>query len=109
MRPSRLFPRSAPTASHAALPPAASPRCVRARAGQVWDVDKGEEMLTSGALGCAATAVHFSPDGARIAFGCNIGAYFGGIASTSLHGWLWFVAAFLWSSVGTKLRPSFGL
>ncbi len=47
--------------------------------------------------------------GARIAFGCNIGAYFGGIASTSLHGWLWFVAAFLGSSVGTKLRPSFGL
>ena len=27
--------------------------------------------------------------GARIAFGCNIGAYFGGIASFSLHGWLW--------------------
>ena len=32
-------------------------------------MDKGEEMLTSGALGCAATAVHFSPDGARIAMG----------------------------------------
>jgi len=32
-------------------------------------VDKGEDMLTSGALGCAATAVHFSPDGARIAMG----------------------------------------
>lgn len=47
--------------------------------------------------------------GARIAFGCNIGAYFGGIASTSLHGWLWFVAAFAGSSIGTRLRPWFGL
>jgi len=47
--------------------------------------------------------------GARIAFGCNIGAYFGGIASTSLHGWLWFVAAFAGSAVGTRIRPFFGL
>ncbi len=47
--------------------------------------------------------------GARIAFGCNIGAYFGGIGSTSLHGWLWFVAAFAGSSLGTRLRPLFGL
>ena len=31
--------------------------------------------------------------GARIAFGCNIGAYFGGIASFCLHGWLWGVTA----------------
>ena len=47
--------------------------------------------------------------GARIAFGCNIGAYFGGIGSTSLHGWLWFVAAFAGSFLGTRLRPYFGL
>ena len=47
--------------------------------------------------------------GARIAFGCNIGAYFGGIGSTSMHGWLWFASAFLGSSLGTKLRPVFGL
>ncbi len=47
--------------------------------------------------------------GARIAFGCNIGAYFGGISSTSLHGWLWFVAAFVGSSLGSRLRPRFGL
>ncbi|PCJ26689.1 MAG: hypothetical protein COA96_04755 [SAR86 cluster bacterium] len=47
--------------------------------------------------------------GARIAFGCNIGAYFGGISSTSLHGWLWFVCAFAGSTLGTKLRPYFGL
>ena len=42
--------------------------------------------------------------GARIAFGCNIGAYVGGIASTSLHGWLWGVAALLGTPVGLRLR-----
>ena len=47
--------------------------------------------------------------GARIAYGCNIGAYFSGIASSSLHGWLWFVAAFAGSAIGTRLRPWFRL
>jgi uncharacterized protein len=47
--------------------------------------------------------------GARIAYGCNIGAYFGGISSTSLHGWLWFIAAFVGSTLGTRLRPYFGM
>ena len=47
--------------------------------------------------------------GARIAFGCNIGAYFSGIGSTSLHGWLWFLSAFVGSILGTKLRPWFDL
>lgn len=47
--------------------------------------------------------------GARIAFGCNIGAYFSGISSTSMHGWLWFVAAFAGSILGTRMRPMFGL
>jgi hypothetical protein len=47
--------------------------------------------------------------GARLAFGCNIGAYFSGIASASLHGWVWFVAAMAGSVLGTRLRPLFGL
>jgi uncharacterized membrane protein YedE/YeeE len=47
--------------------------------------------------------------GARLAYGCNIGAYFSGIASASVHGWLWLVAAFLGSVLGTYLRPWFGL
>jgi uncharacterized membrane protein YedE/YeeE len=47
--------------------------------------------------------------GARIAYGCNIGAYFSGIASGSLHGWLWLPAAFAGNVVGTTLRPFFGL
>jgi len=47
--------------------------------------------------------------GARLAFGCNIGAFFSGISSTSMHGWLWFLAAFLGSTLGTRMRPYFGL
>ena len=47
--------------------------------------------------------------GARLAFGCNIGAYFSGIASGSLHGWIWFAFGFLGSIVGVALRPRFGM
>jgi magnesium-transporting ATPase (P-type) len=47
--------------------------------------------------------------GARLSFGCNIGALFSGIASGSLHGWLWLVAAFAGSIAGIWLRPLFGL
>lgn len=47
--------------------------------------------------------------GARIAYGCNIGAFFSGISSGSLHGWLWLVAAFAGNTVGTMFRPFFGL
>ncbi|QYO75102.1 YeeE/YedE family protein [Devosia salina] len=47
--------------------------------------------------------------GARLSFGCNIGALFSGIATGSLHGWLWFAAAFVGSWVGVWARPLFGL
>ncbi len=47
--------------------------------------------------------------GARMAFGCNVGAYFSGIASTSLHGWLWIAFAILGTFVGVRLRPFFRL
>jgi uncharacterized membrane protein YedE/YeeE len=47
--------------------------------------------------------------GARLSFGCNIGALFSGIATGSLHGWLWFAAAFVGSFAGVWLRPFFGL
>ena len=42
--------------------------------------------------------------GARLAFGCNIGALLGGIASGSLHGWVWLVAGFTGSAVGVRIR-----
>ncbi|MDB5595731.1 MAG: hypothetical protein JWM36_2692 [Hyphomicrobiales bacterium] len=82
-----------------------------------------------GALLAAALAGRFSPKttisarsaaaavvgglllgyGARLAYGCNIGAYFSGIASGSLHGWAWMVAAFFGNVLGTRVRPFFGL
>jgi uncharacterized membrane protein YedE/YeeE len=80
-----------------------------------------------GALAAASLAGRFAPNfniplksvvaavigglmlgyGARLAFGCNIGAYFSGIASGSLHGWVWLVAAFAGNMLGVKLRPVF--
>jgi uncharacterized membrane protein YedE/YeeE len=47
--------------------------------------------------------------GARLAYGCNIGAFFSGIASTSLHGWVWIVAAVIGNLIGVRLRPLFRL
>jgi uncharacterized membrane protein YedE/YeeE len=47
--------------------------------------------------------------GARIGFGCNIGAFVGGVASGSLHGWVWFLAALPGCMIGIRLRPLFGL
>lgn len=47
--------------------------------------------------------------GARIAYGCNIGAFFSGVASLSLHGWLWIVCALAGSWLGVRWRPLFGL
>jgi uncharacterized membrane protein YedE/YeeE len=44
--------------------------------------------------------------GARLAFGCNIGALFSGIASGSLHGWLWMAAALAGTALGVPLRSS---
>jgi uncharacterized membrane protein YedE/YeeE len=40
----------------------------------------------------------------RMAFGCNVGAYLGGIASASVHGWVWFALAFAGSIIGVRLR-----
>lgn len=103
----------------------------RALAGSVFrDVTSVMNMgIVLGALGAAALAGRFAPNlkipplslaaavlggvlmgyGARIAFGCNIGAFFSGVASTSLHGWLWIVAALAGNWLGVHLRPRFGL
>lgn len=42
--------------------------------------------------------------GGRMAFGCNIGAFFSGVVSGSLHGWLWLVCGFTGSILGTYIR-----
>ena len=46
--------------------------------------------------------------GARLGFGCNIGAFFSGAASFSLHAWIWIVFAFAGTSIGVRMRPWFG-
>ncbi|RNF33235.1 YeeE/YedE family protein [Paracoccus methylarcula] len=45
----------------------------------------------------------------RLAFGCNVGAFFSGVSTGSLHGWVWFVAAFAGAVLGVRLRPLLGL
>ncbi|GAB6070524.1 YeeE/YedE family protein [Thiomicrorhabdus hydrogeniphila] len=42
--------------------------------------------------------------GAVMASGCNIGAFFSGIASGSLHGWLWLVFALFGNILGLVIR-----
>ncbi|MGJ3261625.1 MAG: YeeE/YedE thiosulfate transporter family protein [Salinarimonas sp.] len=68
------------------------------------------------ALGIAVAALLMGY-ASRLAFGCNVGAFFSGIATGSLHGWAWFAAAFAGSILGVRLlawlqavpRPSAGL
>jgi uncharacterized membrane protein YedE/YeeE len=105
-------------------------RAAELRAGIISDVTSVMDLgIMVGAFGAAGLAGRFAPEwrvpgrslvaaiagglmlgyGARIAYGCNIGAYFGGIASSSLHGWLWFAAAFTGNIAGTRFRPWFGL
>jgi len=47
--------------------------------------------------------------GARLAYGCNIGAFFSGVASSSLHGWLWILCALPGNALGIALRRPFHL
>ena len=47
--------------------------------------------------------------GARLANGCNIGAYFSAIGAGNLSGWAWVLLALGGSWVGVRLRPVFGL
>lgn len=65
--------------------------------------------LPLGSMLAAAAGGLLMGYGARLSFGCNIGALFSGIASGSLHGWLWFVSAFAGSLAGIRMRPLFGL
>lgn len=45
--------------------------------------------------------------GARLAYGCNVGAFFSGVASGSLHGWVWISCAIPGVWVGLQLRRVF--
>ena len=105
------------------------PANAKALAAPVWeDITSVMDIgIMLGALLAAGLAGRFAPSlkipprsllaavigglllgyGSRLAYGCNIGAYFSGIASGSLHGWVWLVAAFIGNSVGVRLRPMF--
>src|SRR5207247_7885816 len=106
------------------------PRAAELHASVLTDVTSVMDFgIILGALAAAGLAGRFAPVwrvparslaaavggglllgyGARIAYGCNIGALFSGIASSSVHGWLWLVAAFAGNILGTNLRPLFGL
>ena len=41
--------------------------------------------------------------GARLAYGCNIGAYLGGVISGSVHGWGWLVFGYTGSLAGLRI------
>ena len=45
----------------------------------------------------------------RLAFGCNVGGLFSGIASGSVHGWAWLIAGFIGSVAGVHLRDKLWL
>jgi len=47
--------------------------------------------------------------GARLSFGCNVGAFTGGAASGSLHGLVWIAAVVPGCWLGIRARPWFGL
>lgn len=47
--------------------------------------------------------------GARLAYGCNIGAYLGGLVSGSLHGWAWALMAFIGSSLAIITKRRIGI
>lgn len=65
--------------------------------------------ITPASFAAAVTGGLAMGYGARIGFGCNIGAFFSGIISTSMHGWLWILAALAGTWFGIKLRPVFKL
>jgi uncharacterized membrane protein YedE/YeeE len=71
-----------------------------------WRADPGAPAtaLTLPAYGAVILAGIVLGYSARMAFGCNVGAFFSGISTGSLHGWVWLVAAFGGSLLGIRLR-----
>ncbi len=85
--------------------------------------------IVLGAMAAAALAGRFAPGwritprelataviggllmgyGARLAFGCNIGAYLGGLVSGSLHGLWWMAFGFAGSWLGARLRATLAM
>jgi hypothetical protein len=69
----------------------------------VYDVTSVMDVgIVLGALAAAGLAGRFAPQ-------WRVPAYFSGIASGSLHGWVWLVAARAGNGAGSTLRPFFRL
>ncbi|MER8002431.1 YeeE/YedE family protein [Streptomyces sp. NPDC001780] len=79
---------------------------VAAALGGTWTLHRGVPWRTAVAAVLGGVLMGI---GARLAGGCNIGAYLAGIASGSLHGWIWGAVAIVGTWAGLKLRPLFGL
>lgn len=71
--------------------------------------DPAKSRLTGRQWAVGLTAGLVLGYSARMAFGCNIGGFLGGVASASLHGWVWFAMAFLGSVLGVRLRTRLGV
>lgn len=65
--------------------------------------------LSPGPVAAAVVGGLLMGYGARLSYGCNIGAFFSGIASGSLHGWVWIACALAGTVIGIRLRPRFRL
>ena len=72
-----------------------------------WRAEPGApaQALTWASYGAVLLAALVLGYSARLAFGCNVGAFFSGISTGSVHGWVWLVAAFAGSTLGIRLRP----
>lgn len=68
----------------------------------------GVRLEWRGAAGAALGGVLMGV-GARLSYGCNIGAFIGGASSGSLHGLVWIVAVLPGCWLGIRARPWFGL
>ena len=79
---------------------------VAAASGGAWTLHRGLPLRTAAAAVLGGIVMGI---GARLAGGCNIGAYLAGIASGSLHGWLWGLVALAGTWVGLRARTLFGL
>lgn len=79
---------------------------VAASLGGTWALHRGIPGRTAVAAVLGGVLMGI---GARLAGGCNIGAYLAGIASGSLHGWIWGATALLGTWAGLRLRPLFAL
>ena len=62
-----------------------------------WRGDLGRDRIKLPMIGWGTAIIAGLLMGysSRLAFGCNVGAFFSGISTGSLHGWVWLVAAFV--------------